>query len=153
MSALWRDRLALALGLAACTQMLAAVMGWTALRGLAAAWGFAPNPKVFSDVAGLETFASEFSVATPAGPVVLGPERYQDLKGPYQRRNVYGAALSYAPRLPEAQWQAVYCYGLREGGPLRTELGLPERGALRIMIKTKTAGRSDQWLLDPPCAP
>lgn len=128
-----------------------------ALRGLGAATVIAPFPKVFSDVDGFETFAADFVLQGMDGAGVafsreITPEFYSQLKGPYNRRNVYGAALSYAPRLPEPLWQAVWCYGLGGSGPLRTEFALPPGARdLTIKIKTRTRGRNDTWLLAPPC--
>ncbi len=152
------NRAALALATLGCLQMLGGALGLAPLRGLAAAWGFAPYPKVFSDVKGLETFASRFTLEWEEQgkpfSLEITPELYSRLRGPYNRRNVYGAALSYAPRLPEAQWQAVFCYGLAPEGPLRRELGIPARAQkLRVQISTKTRGRSDAWTLRAPCLP
>lgn len=132
-------------------------LGLRWLRGIGAASVAAPLPKVFSDVAGLETFALDFvlEAETPHGPVHLPitPALYTRVEGPYNRRNVYGAALSYAPRLPDELWRPVYCYGLARGGTLRRELGLPEDAtALRVHITTRTRGRTGRWTLEPECA-
>lgn len=130
------------------------------LKGIGAASVLAPLPKVFSDVRGLETFASEFTFeiqesGAAVREVPITPQLYAQLAGPYNRRNVYGAALAYAPRLPEKLWQSVFCYGLRPGGPLRTELGLPAAAdaRIRVRIRTRTRGRADRWLLEAPCLP
>jgi len=137
--------------------MLGYLTGSKVLRGIGAASVISPLPKVFSDVDGLETFASKFTmeIETKSGQKVekeITPELYVKLGGPYNRRNVYGAALSYAPRLPEPLWQSVYCYGMREGGPLRHEFNLPEDTVrVRVVIQTKTKGRSDSWILEPQC--
>jgi len=155
----WRLNLAaLALCALGTLQIVGGVLDWTPLRGVAAAWGFAPYPKVFSDVRGLETFASSFTLQWQAGgrdvSLPITPELYAKLRGPYNRRNVYGAALAYAPRLPAEQWQAVYCYGLRSGGPLRRELGVPDDAVhFRVRIDTRTRGRSEAWTLAAPCVP
>lgn len=128
-----------------------------ALRGIGAASVAAPFPKVFSDVDGFETFAADFTLRgrDRGGGVfefAITPEFYAQLSGPYNRRNVYGAALSYAPRLPEPLWQAVWCHGLGEGGPLRREFHLPDGAhALEMFIQTRTHGRDDTWLLSPSC--
>lgn len=147
-----RNLLALLLLLFGTTQMLGYLLDLTALRGIGAASLLAPLPKVFSDVDGLETFASDFDLLLlhPNGEeeqVSITPELYAKLAGPYKRRNVYGAALSYAPRLPESLWRAVFDYGLGPQGPLRTELGLPLDAEVRILIRTKTKGRTDRWVL------
>ena len=127
------------------------------MRGIGAATVASPFPKVFSDVDGLETFASSFEISGrdengDKFAIELGPDLYSQLQGSYNRRNVYGAALSYAPRMPEPLWQSVFCYGLGPDGPLRRELGLPP-GARKLVVKisTNTAGREDVWELRAPC--
>lgn len=141
-----------------CTQMIGYLAGSRTLRGIGLASVAAPLPKVFSDVDGLETFASEFTLLGVDGAgepfaLPITPELYARLEGCYNRRNVYGAALSYAPRMPEALWSAVFCYGLRPGGPLHREFGLPDGAReLRVEIRTKTRGRTDTWTLLPDCA-
>ena len=137
--------------------MVGDLTGLTALKGIGAATAASPFPKVFSDVRGLETFASEFILHYEMTDGIdrklpITPELYRRLAGPYNRRNVYGAALSYAPRLPEVIWSSVYCYGLRPGGPLRREFGLPENIVkIQVLIATRTRGRDDTWVLNPVC--
>ena len=141
-----------------CTQIAGYLSDSRELRGIGLATVAAPLPKVFSDVEGLETFASEFTLrgidsASGTFSLAITPELYARLEGCYNRRNVYGAALSYAPRMPESLWTAVFCYGLKPGGPLRREFGLPEGAReLSVEIRTKTRGRSDAWVLRPDCA-
>lgn len=150
--------LAVGITLLGCTQMAGYLMDSRALRGVGAASGVAPFPKVFSDVDGLETFASEFILRGEDGAgepfaLTITPELYAQLEGCYNRRNVYGAALSYAPRMPEELWSAVFCFGLGEGGPLRREFGLPDGArSLSVEIRTRTRGRADVWVLAPECA-
>ncbi|HEU4996835.1 MAG TPA: hypothetical protein VFT29_18590 [Gemmatimonadaceae bacterium] len=152
-----RNIAAVTLLLLGSIQMLGVAVDSRALRGLGAALAMAPNPKVFSDVDGLETFASEFTLffrdaAGAAHSLVITPEVYGRIRGPYNRRNVYGAALSYAPRMPEALWTSVYCHGLSPHGPLRHELGLaPTDHDLTITIRTRTRGRHDAWTYAPAC--
>jgi hypothetical protein len=154
----WRDVGAAALLVLGSLQMLGDAAGIAPLKGIGAALAASPLPKVFTDVRGLETFASEFTLLAtlPSGQEIalpITPEVYRRLGGPYNRRNVYGAALSYAPRLPRRLWEAVFCYGLRRGGPLRSELGVPAEAAhLRVRIATRTRGRSDVWVLEAACA-
>jgi hypothetical protein len=137
-------------------QMAGEAAGSRTLKGIGAATAAAPFPKVFCDVAGLEPFASTFTLVgeTRRGTVFetrVTPELYACLSGPYNRRNAYGAALSFAPRLPETLWRSVASYGLREGGPLRSELGLPDdTSRLRMRIATQTRGRADVWELEVP---
>lgn len=150
--------LALLLTLFACSQMIGHVAGSRALRGIGAASCVAPWPKVFSDVDGLETFASSFELGGVdangmAFSMPITAELYQQLEGAYNRRNVYGAALSYGPRLPESLWTRVFCYAFAENGPLRTELGLPDGARdIAVTVRTKTKGRDDVWVLKPDCS-
>jgi hypothetical protein len=149
--------LAIILTAIGCLQMAGHLMGSRNLRGIGAATCASPFPKVFSDVDGLETFASTFELTgqTPAGETFsmpITPELYARLDGSYNRRNVYGAALSYAPRMPEPLWSAVFCYGFSDTGPLRREFDLPPgaRG-LAVTVRTRTRGRDGVWVLSPPC--
>mgnify|MGYP005858067395 CR=1 FL=1 len=137
-------------------QFLGYALGSDALRGIGAAVGFAPYTKVFSDVDGFETFAARVSLSyrLPDGSrheERITPEFYRQLDGPYNRRNVYGAALSYAPRLPEALWQSVFCHGFQ--GTLREEFGIPSAASqLTIHIQTRTRERDDSWHFTPQCS-
>lgn len=116
-----------------------------------------PLPIVFSDFQGLETFASEFSadIKTQAGnteQIKITPELYSRLGGPYNRRNVYGAAISYGPKLPEKLWKQVLQFGLCSQGPLAQGFGYQEPlRAAAIHIRTRTAGRDDAWRLEIIC--
>jgi hypothetical protein len=148
---------ALLLLAAGLTQMLGFLVGNPALRGIGAATQAAPLPKVFSAVDGYETFAADFyilydvdggSVRTP-----ITPELYSRLAGPYNRRNAYGAALSYGPRLPSSLWRPVFQYGFRPGGPLYRELGIPEQARnVRVEIRSTTEGSRERWILNPGLA-
>src|SRR5690606_6209154 len=140
---------ALVLTALGCLPMIGYMAESRALRGIGAASAMAPFPKVFSDVDGLETFASEFTLRWRDGSgehaLPITPELYARLAGAYNRRNVYGAALSYGPRLPDALWRAVFCYAFAAGGPLREEFGVPpDARAIAVEIRTKTRNRNDR---------
>jgi len=153
-----RNAIALIIGVVGCLQMTGYLTGSVALRGIGAATAASPLPKVFSDVDGLETFASEFMLRYRQSDgrlieAAITPKLYGRLAGPYNRRNVYGAALSYAPRLPRELWEPVFCYGFRPEGPLRGELGFGSGVSdIAVVIRTRTRGRSDAWTLEPSCA-
>lgn len=138
-------------------QIIGEFFGLPLIKGIGAASMISPFPKVFCDVKGLETFASSFTLICHLedGSIwkqQITPQLYQKLEGPYNRRNVYGAALSYAPRLPEKVWSTVFCYGLREGGALRKEFQLPANiKSVEVEIKTNTRHRQDKWVLSPNC--
>ena len=111
------------------TQMAADGVGCVPLKGLAAATQLSPAPKVFSSVRGYETFSTVFFIDGDdddgvAHSLEVTPERYAAVRGPYQRRNVYGAALSYGPVLPETLLLPVMRFALCGEAPLLQELGL-----------------------------
>lgn len=96
------------LALVGTVQMLGEVLGVPALRGVGAATGSSPMPKVFTAHEGFETYSSEFVLAWTDHDGVrntmrLTPANYRGLRGPYNRRNAYGAAISYAPVLHSSE--------------------------------------------------
>lgn len=111
------------------------------LRGLAAATGASPAPKVFSAVRGLETYSTRFALEwEDAGGTTrslpLTAEVYGRLGGPYNRRNVYGAALAYGPVLAtdprtRPMFEAVARHALCGRRPLLRELGVDPAGVAR----------------------
>ena len=150
----WRNIAAGALLVLGLTQMAGDLLGNRPLKGLGAATVIAPCPKVFCDINGLEPFASSFAIRadgekdTASFPIT--PELYSRLKGPYNRRNVYGAAIAGAPLLPEPVWRSVLDYAFASRGPLRTELGVPANTRITLSMRTNTRGRNDTWIF--PCA-
>lgn len=117
-----------------CMQMTADVLGLPKLKALAAATQVSPAMKVFTAHEGYETHASRFTLqwrdGSGAHELAITPAIYKGVKGPYNRRNVYGAALAYGPLLRERietrrMQESVMRYGLCDGGPLREELRLP----------------------------
>ena len=104
------------------------------LKGLAAATGASPAPKVFSAVRGLETFSTRYVIEWQDArgerhELELDSATYARLRGPYNRRNVYGAALAYGPVLvsdprARAMLDAVLRHALCPPRPLLAELGI-----------------------------
>lgn len=88
-----------------CTQMVGDVFGIRAVKALGAATGASPAPKVFTAHQGFETYSSQFFIRWSEAAtgemksLHLTPEVYGGVRGPYNRRNAYGAVLSYAPVL------------------------------------------------------
>jgi hypothetical protein len=138
------NRVALALLLIGVLQMsgdLLRAIGFPTVgqlvKGLGAATTASPAPRVFSAVRGFEMYATRFhlSWADPRGePHTQGltPEVYRRMRGPYNRRNIYGAALAYGPVLVTVphlrpMFQAVTRYALCDGAPLLRELGVDPR--------------------------
>lgn len=154
-----RDLGAVLLLIFGLSQMTGDLLGSRVLKGIGAASVVAPCPKVFCDVNGLEGFASSFTLELEdesggTRTVEITPELYARLRGPYNRRNAYGAVLSFGPKLPQPLWQSVYDYGWKTNGPLRRELGLPNGGSkVSTVIRTRTRGRRDVWKLQSSNAP
>jgi len=120
-------------------QMVGDVADVAVLKGLGAASGASPAPKVFSAVGGYETFSTRFflewtDAAGAAHSLELTPAVAARLAGPYNRRNVYGAAIAYGPVLatnPRTRplLRAVMRYALCGDAPLLAELGIDAAAA------------------------
>ncbi len=129
---------AILLALLGLAQMIGDLVGSPALKGIAAATGASPAPKVFSAVKGLETYSTRFFIEWrdkrgEAYSLELTPEVYSRLEGPYNRRNVYGAVLAYGPVLStdpngKSMFDAVASYALCGNAPLLKEIGIDPAG-------------------------
>jgi hypothetical protein len=153
----------LALGL---LQMAGDVLHWPVLKGIGAATGASPAPKVFSSVRGLETFSTRFFIEWTDGAgsfhsLEITPELYARLRGPYNRRNVYGALLAYGPVLQSdertrAMFNSVARYGLCNGAPLLRDLGIDPasvRGGVAIRLQPRAGTNSENLplFISSPC--
>jgi hypothetical protein len=126
------------LAIIASLQMVGDLSGSLALKALGAATGASPAPKVFCSVGGYEAFSARFELgwkddAGRAHGVIVSPEIYARMKGPYNRRNVYGAVLAGGPLLERHPLgvklkDAVIEQALGEDAPLLRELGLIAEG-------------------------
>lgn len=158
----WGAVLLVALGLA---QIAGDVLGLPALRGLAAATAASPAPKVFSAMQGLETYSTRFTLewddaAGALHRVAITPAVYAGLRGPYNRRNVYGAVVAYGPVLasnPAARsmLDAVARHALCGDAPLLRELGVDPtavRGRPRVRLAPRPGSAPALPLvLEAPC--
>jgi len=145
-----RDVLGYALVALGLLQALGFAVGSDTLRGLGAMTAASPLPFVFSSFRGVETFAADFEIelTRPNGERVrhlLTPELYAKLDGPYNRRNTYGAVLSYGPALDAPHERAlvdsVLRFGLCGRGPLAQRFGEVEpieRVLVEVRSKTRT---------------
>lgn len=115
-------------------QMLGDLTGFLPLKAIAAATGASPAPKVFSAVQGLETYSTRFFLDLGDRRVELTPKLYARIRGPYNRRNVYGAALAYGPVLPHQLREPVMRYALCDG-TLLDELGLPKAHTVAVELE------------------
>jgi hypothetical protein len=115
-------------------QMLGDITGFLPLKAVAAATGASPAPKVFSAVQGLETYSTRFFLDLGDRRVELTPELYARIRGPYNRRNVYGAALAFGPVLPPELRDPVMRYALCDATLLR-EMGLPKARTVAVELE------------------
>ncbi len=128
-------------------RMAADVVGLGSVAAVLGATGAAPAPKVFSAVRGLETYSTEFfvewtDVAGEQRSLALTPDVYARLRGPYNRRNVYGAVLAYGPVLVSSElarpmYESVARFALSGDAPILRELGVePDsvRGPVRVRL-------------------
>jgi len=116
-----------------------------ALKAVGAAMGASPAPKVFSTVDGLETFSTRFfidwtDVEGKKHSLELTPQVYSKIKGPYNRRNVYGAVFAYAPILASnkrtaAMFRSVTDYAFCDKTVLLKELDIDPAKADQISIR------------------
>lgn len=121
-------------------QMGGDLLGLPLLRTLSRATAASPAPKVFCAVQGYEAYSTRFFLewVDDAGVVHVLPltaERTARLRGAYNRRNVYGAALAYGPILPADLRDAVLHYGLHGEAPLLRELGLEPSSIRDVRVR------------------
>jgi hypothetical protein len=115
-------------------QMTGDLLGAPALKGIGAATGASPAPKVFTATRGMEVFSTRFYLEWTdrlgvRREMLLTPEIYQHLAGPYNRRNVYGAVLAGGPVMATDErltgmYRSASKYALCGQSPLLRELGI-----------------------------
>ncbi len=143
-------------------QMAADLAGVVPLRGLAASTNASPAPRVFSARDGLETFSTrfflEFDAEGERETMALTPERYARIRGPYNRRNAYGAAVAYGPILAASErtralFRDISRFALCGDSPLLRELGLPtDHRNLTVVLEPKAGTPAEiDRRLDPRC--
>ncbi|HYP29560.1 MAG TPA: hypothetical protein VE262_22805 [Blastocatellia bacterium] len=157
---------ALVLLLVGLMQMAGDLLNVPALKGVGAATVASPAPKVFSSVAGLETYSTRFFIEWTGTDgaehsLELTPEVYARIEGPYNRRNVYGAAMAYGPVLstdPRAQsmFNSVSGHAMCGEAPLLRELGInPATVEGRVRVRYEPLPGTNMGdlprLLEAPC--
>ena len=133
-------------------QMAGDVIGNVEIRAAGAATHASPAPKVFTAQNGFETFSSRFFLEwrdrdSRVQVLELTPRTYRSLEGPYNRRNAYGAALSYAPVLAanprtRPMLDAVTRHAFCDEAPLLRELGIARESVsspLRVRLEPRAA--------------
>jgi hypothetical protein len=114
--------------------MVADLLHLPNVKAVTAAWGAFPAPKVFSTVDGLETFSSQFIIRWKDRHFMhhqkeITPLVAANLKGPYNRRNVYGAVLAYGPILSQNKdlcplYESILTYAISHKCTFLEELGI-----------------------------
>lgn len=149
-----------------CTAVLLAALGtltmfgdvlhWRAAKAAGLATGASPAPKVFTAQDGFETYANRFYLDwTDASGAVhsieLTPDVYAGLAGPYNRRNVYGAVVSYAPVLDanpalRPMFRTVLERSFCRERPVTLEFGVPREAAAHgpVRLRLEPRGRHTQ---------
>lgn len=153
-----------------CMQMVGDVFKVTAVKAFALALQASPAPKVFTAQEGFETYSSEFylewkDLAGIAHVLQITPkEYYNGIVGPYNRRNAYGAALSYGPVLyanekTRPMFESITKYALCQKAPILHELGIDPasvKGPVTVRLKPRQKlPENHKWKLDHEisCAP
>ena len=151
-----------ALVLLGMLQMIGYLTGSNILRGAGLLSVASPLPLVFSHFRGYETFALDFEVEIEArsGKKVrkkITPELYSGLKGPYNRRNVFGAVFAYGPGFKNHDEirlrDSVLVYGFCSPGVLLDEFHLPKPAhKVTAFLKSRTKGDKRSWTFSVNCA-
>ncbi len=147
-------------------QMVADVFHLNAVKAVAAATAASPAPKVFSAIKGLETYSSRYYIESADGgahaqSVEITSGLYARLRGPYNRRNVFGAVLAYGPVLETDSrtrplFESVSRYALCGEAPLLVELGIPSTSLhppVRVRIEVRPGSKTESLplVLQVPC--
>lgn len=118
-----------------------------------------PLPLVFSQFRGVEGFALsyiiDYQVDGSWKKLKISPEVYAQLAGPYNRRNVFGAAMAGAPMLTGKKEsrliKRLHKYSLCDG-PLAKELGIDKNSSRFIVhIKSETLNDNRTWKVETHC--
>lgn len=146
-----------------CMQMVGDIFKLVPVKAFALATQASPAPKVFTAQEGFETYSSQFFLewsdkdGNPHSLQITPKEYYHGIVGPYNRRNAYGAALSYGPVLyanekTRPMFESVTRYALCEKAPILRELGIDPstmKGPITVRLKPRQILPVDHsWKLD-----
>jgi len=145
-------------------QMAADIFGLTSLKAILVATAVSPAPKVFSVTNGFETYSTKFFVewtdrSGEYHSLELTPELNSRFRGPYNRRNIYGAAISYGPVLAvsphtKKMLDQIMMYSLCGNAPILKEFGINPveiSGKVAIRFEPKVNFNNLPLVLEAPC--
>lgn len=130
------------------------------VRGVGISSVASPLPLVFSTYKGLETFSLKFVLhwENKNGEKFnkeINSKEYSKYSAAYNLRNVYGAVISYGPKLEGPKQkeavQNVLEYGFCNSGPLAHSLELGEIRRAAIHIYPKAKGDTNKYKLQVNC--
>jgi hypothetical protein len=144
-----------------CAQMAGDVLGIPILKALGAATGASPAPRVFTAQDGFETYANRFfldweDAAGVRQVLEITPQVYSGVRGPYNRRNAYGAVFSYAPVLysnprTRSMFRTVLERSFCGTPSILEEIGIPvdvaRKKPLRVRLEPRRAGETQRFAL------
>jgi hypothetical protein len=132
-------------------QMSGDLLGWPILKGIGAATAASPAPKVFTSLRGYEAYSTRFYLEWKAQDGIphslqIIPENYAKLRGPYNRRNAFGAILAGGPLLItdeklQPMFQEVSTYALSGDAIILREMGIDPTaiaGNIRVRYEAVT---------------
>ena len=130
-----------------CLQMVGDVFGMPGVKALGSISHASPAPKVFTAQSGFETYSSGFVLrgwnqGEEPLPVRLTPEVNKQVRGPYNRRNAYGAAISYGPVLASAEatrpmFESVFNYAFCHRAGVGGEVGLSGKRFYSVSVEPR----------------
>ena len=131
------------------------------IKGVGLASVASPLPLVFSNFREIETFAADFQLRLKdSGKIIydtqITSELYQKLRGPYNRRNIYGAVFAYGPVLTQPSEKVLVDSVIKNGfcsdGVLIEEFELPKNfDEVEIEVHTKTRGKEQVHIFGVLC--
>ncbi len=137
-----------------CMQLTGDLLDNQTLKGLGALSHASPAPKVFTTQNGYETYSPKFTITAinaegNNASMTLTPQVNAQVRGPYNRRNAYGAAISYGPVLASnpatrGMFDAAFRYGFCDAKGVAQDIGLPNSTQYRVDIQTKATDATPQ---------
>jgi hypothetical protein len=144
-------------------QLIGWVFGIPSLTGIGFMSNASPLPLVFSVFRGKEPFSSTFDLAIKESDgklhqIRISPEIYAQLEGPYNLRNVYGAAFASLPMLESSNEKelvhSVLKFGFCEPGVVRKQFGFTAPiASFQITQTSRAKGIEGTWKEEILCQP